>query len=619
MLGSRLPFARRASSAALLAATAAALAAAPAVAAPGVPAPPTEIFAEGFENAPAATPQQLSDYVGAAPLAMTYTAHPNWLSAAQCNGIVLTGIASDAPTCGSNPSLRTLATALGEANGVTPATANHALAAFTAGNPGAGNVQLETVDMVPLAGAGRFLAFSVDSVAVNCGVSAPLYAFSLLNPDGATPAEQEIATGPAINGCSAPFQTVGGARVKRNFSAQGIYFSGSRVGVRLRNENGSGIGNDAAIDNLRILDATPRLDKQFLSSDVAQGGTVRLRLTVTNTSDLAEKDGWSFVDALASGLRVAATPNVAIDCRDDAGGATATGGVQVTAPAGGTSVAVEGALAQGDASCAVEVDLTADVVGEAVNGAGQISSRVGIDLPPAPATVTVHGPPTVAIDGPDAVVATGTTVPGRFHCAASAGVASCTATVTLPDGSTVALRDGDPLPTGVAGDHVITAKVVDALGQERTVTRGYRVETPVPPVVPPVVPPAPEPPTGELLITKRVLTPTLRPGRSTEVRIRVTNRTSAPLTNVRVCERVPAGLRFVSSRPAARLSGGQRCWTVKRLAPGQAVTLRYRARALNRPGRVTTRATARAAVASAQANAVVRILRAPARRGGVTG
>lgn len=610
----RLPGTR---GAALLAAAIAALAgSAPASAAPGDPATPTVIFAEGFENASPTLPVRLADYVGLSPTAMTYSAHANWLDAAQCNGIIVSGGTSNDPACGYNSQLRSLADALGQVNGVTPPTANHALAAYTNGNPGADNVQLETQSTVPLAGSGRFLAFSVDSATINCFATAPLYVFQLLNPDGAEPVDQVIPTGPAINGCAAPFQAVGGARIKRNFSARGIFFSGARVGVRLRNANGSGGGNDAAVDNLQILDATPRLDKEFVEGDLLAGATGRLRLTVTNTSDLAEKDGWSFVDTLASGLKVAADPDLDVQCRDATGEPTSASGVAVDAPAGGGAIEVGGLLKQGDASCFVELAVVADAAGTYANGPDQITSHRGIDLPQGPAEIRFHGPPTVAISGPgpDAPIVTGTSVPGRYGCAATAAIESCTATVTLPDGSSVPLKDGDPVPTATPGTYTITAKVRDALGQERTVTRTYVVQAP-----PPTVPEDPAP-KGALTLSKRVLTPTLRPGRSTRVRLRVTNRTNRTLTGVVVCERVPAGMRFVSATPKAKLVGGRRCWTIGTLKPGQAVTLGYRARALNRPGRVRTRATGRAAgVRDAQASAPIRILRAPVRGGGVTG
>jgi uncharacterized repeat protein (TIGR01451 family) len=76
-------------------------------------------------------------------------------------------------------------------------------------------------------------------------------------------------------------------------------------------------------------------------------------------------------------------------------------------------------------------------------------------------------------------------------------------------------------------------------------------------------------------------------------RIRVRNPTKGEARNVKVCDRPGAGLSYVSSKPRARRSGGQRCWTIKRLGAGKSrafqVTVRV-ARGAN--GRLTNRATA---------------------------
>lgn len=104
-------------------------------------------------------------------------------------------------------------------------------------------------------------------------------------------------------------------------------------------------------------------------------------------------------------------------------------------------------------------------------------------------------------------------------------------------------------------------------------------------------------------------------------RIRVTNPTAISLANVRVCDRLPAGLAFVRSSPRAVRSGGRYCWSVGTLAPHASRTLRIVTRSLaGAGGALTNTATATARGALAQtARRVVRVLGRSTRGGGVTG
>jgi hypothetical protein len=90
------------------------------------------------------------------------------------------------------------------------------------------------------------------------------------------------------------------------------------------NLQGSGCGNDAAIDNIRVLDVTPRLDQAFGPSPVEINTPATLTYTITNTAELAVKTGWSFSGTLPNGLTATATPTT--DCVD----ATATAGPGAT-------------------------------------------------------------------------------------------------------------------------------------------------------------------------------------------------------------------------------------------------------------------------------------------------
>src|SRR5690606_8691483 len=249
--------------------------------APGSPSDPTVLFEEDFENTDGTTPVVLDDYVGVD--GQTYTAAPLWLS--NCNGVIVNyGIPfTNLANCvapGSSANLRQLAYALGVHGGGT-AEANDAVSAFTENDPGANQVEFETVNPIPLASAsGRFLTFSVDAAAKNCGVSAPRYQFSFLSATG-TP----TAAGGVINACestntvSAPALgpvAAGAINVDTYTADDSILFDGASLGIRMVNANGSGIGNDAAFDNIRILDVTPQLDKTFAPARVPVGGTSTL-------------------------------------------------------------------------------------------------------------------------------------------------------------------------------------------------------------------------------------------------------------------------------------------------------------------------------------------------------
>ncbi|MBK1787222.1 DUF7933 domain-containing protein [Prauserella cavernicola] len=353
---------------------------------PGTPQEPTPVFAEDFEYGMGVEQVLLSDYTGAPPTSPTYTADEPWLT--RCNGMIVqfpTPV-DDLGNCASTTSTantRQLAYGLGEHSGQGSAT-NHAVTAYTEGDPGADLVEFETVAPVPLASEnGRFLTFSVDTAAVNCAVSPPLYQFYLLDGDDQAPVGGEInactstttVNAPAVGALPARDVNVG------TYTSDGsVLFTGSSLGIRMTNANGSGAGNDAAFDNIRVLDVSPQLDKSFSETSVPTGGTSTLTFTITNTSELAAKNGWSFTDNLSDGLTVADPANATIDCP---GGA-------VTADPGSGSVVVTGDLDSGMASCTASVDVTSGESGSFTNGPDNIEC-VGCD-PPGDAVVEFSDP-----------------------------------------------------------------------------------------------------------------------------------------------------------------------------------------------------------------------------------
>ena len=350
---------------------------------PGTAQAPTTVFQENFENGVANAPVGLTAYTGAS--GQKYTADNVWLT--NCNGQIrnFNTPSTTQGNCGTENDaarINQLAYALGAHSGSASPAANHAVTAYTEGNPGANATEFQTASNIPLASSsGRFLTFSVDTAAINCPpvASAPLYQFAFLDQAGTA-----TNVGGQINACSSS-STVNApangsvaaitANVGTYTSNGSLLFSGSSLGIRMQNANGSGGGNDAAFDNIRILDVTPQLDKAFSPTSVQTGGTSTLTFTVTNTSELASKTGWGFTDTLPSGLTLA---------NGTVGG---TCNATTAAAAGGTSIAVTGGtLAAGQTSCTITVQVTSPVAGSFTNGPGNVT-ETGLN-PPGDTTVT---------------------------------------------------------------------------------------------------------------------------------------------------------------------------------------------------------------------------------------
>jgi hypothetical protein len=334
---------------------------------PGVPHAPAVVFSEDFEHDQGTTPEQITGYTGAAPVNQTYTANPAWLTA--CNGWIVS--LQNPPTepsgagCGTWwPRAKDLAAALGQWAGGDSGT-NHAVSAYTNADPGAGKVQLETQQPIPLTSAHRFLTFSVDAAAQNCNGAHPLLEFSLL--DG--PVSLPTFSNP-IDACANPGAVIGSTSVGTYASDGSVLFSGSSVGLRLVSPQPSGNGNDGAFDNVRLLDATPQLDTSFAADEVPVGESTDFTFTITNTSDLASKKGWSFAEQLPPGLVVADPDSVSTNCTEG----------EVTTTGSGT-VHVSGDLDTGQASCTASVKVTSAHSGTYTLCAQAISDPVGVDLP----------------------------------------------------------------------------------------------------------------------------------------------------------------------------------------------------------------------------------------------
>jgi uncharacterized repeat protein (TIGR01451 family) len=117
-----------------------------------------------------------------------------------------------------------------------------------------------------------------------------------------------------------------------------------------------------------------------------------------------------------------------------------------------------------------------------------------------------------------------------------------------------------------------------------------------------------------LRVTKVASRTSVRGGDTLQYRIRVQNPTRGEARDVRVCDRLPSGLRFVSSQPRSARRGNQRCWTIKRLGARQQRTFTVTVRAAKGAhGRKTNTVTVTSpdGARSVRARADVRVTGAP--------
>jgi LPXTG-motif cell wall-anchored protein len=327
---------------------------------------------------------------------------------------------------------------------------NHALSTDTSGGaPGnvPGNMFImpdqSAIDASSV--RGRFINFSVDAATSNCAATSPRLQF-FMNKISATGGDNEVAlnstpTDTCDSTALADYQqvqvnndpTFSSKKMDNddgsNTKGQSVTYSGytdwvntvargtvygsqaqligtdvSKLGLRLYNSatssstgkantviktwgQGTQNGNDGAIDNIRILDVTPRLTKSFSPDVTSVGATSRLTLTVNNRADNAVKDGWGFTDTLPSGLTFAANPNLGGTCLASPNAATVNADKNSNA-----LVVTNGKLGGAGAgqtltNCTIQVDVTSTTAALYSNGQDNMSQQVGIDGPTTPAKV----------------------------------------------------------------------------------------------------------------------------------------------------------------------------------------------------------------------------------------
>ncbi|QNE34310.1 DUF11 domain-containing protein [Leifsonia shinshuensis] len=368
---------------------------------PAVPNDPVPLFAETFSNhADGIFVTTVDAYVGSG--GTTYRADPFWANTSQCNGFVLNA-RSTQPSgyCGDQAkewnAVQAKAKQLGVILGQQDADDNYALSMNTSSaRPPANETLMLGSSPISLAGSGRFLTVRSAFAASNdicppSDATSPLLQYSLVDGDGVrhTVTDQPINvhSDPRGEWTSVPVDRFRGCVKAAEFVADdSALITTDTVQLEIRNlSREAAMGNDGAIDNVEILDATPQLDKSFSPQSVPVGGVSTLTFTVTNTSDFAAKKGWSFTDALPSGMTVASSPNTGGTCVAD-----------VTADPGAAQFAVaNGELALDDVSCTITVDVSA-APGAYQNCAANITASAGLDLP-ACAAVTFEAPVALSV------------------------------------------------------------------------------------------------------------------------------------------------------------------------------------------------------------------------------
>ncbi|MFW8744897.1 DUF7507 domain-containing protein, partial [Mesorhizobium japonicum] len=273
--------------------------------------------------------------------------------------------------------------------------------------PGSNLVDFKTVGTRALAsGNGRFLKVSADFAALNCSTSdpslGPSYGLTLFDAQG-----NRTSVGTGFDPCSGTAVQSPTAYVKyvdfgdggpdyipidpatvhvATFESDTLLFTAPRVGLEIRNANGSKIGNDGAMDNIRILDVTPSVALTADQLQAEAGQSVRLTYTVTNTSELGSKYGWSFSTPLPSGLVLSSTPDFSSDCDV----------LSSSADPGADHIDMVGHLGAGVASCSVAVSVTSPTAADYVVDWSNGAQYLGLD-PSGATTLTFTAPPNPSI------------------------------------------------------------------------------------------------------------------------------------------------------------------------------------------------------------------------------
>ncbi|MCS5715318.1 LPXTG cell wall anchor domain-containing protein [Herbiconiux sp. CPCC 205716] len=483
----------------------------------GVTEPATQTWIETFEQGVGTTPIRVDQYATS-----RYTGSAFWLNVNNCNGVVVNYNATfpATPFCtlgdatGSRFKVARMADVLGQVqanvaagtvnpggatdttpvNGSTATTrANHGVTAMTSaaqGTQAANQVVLESVGAVgpTPATADRYYSMSIDVSEDSCAArpggqnnnsrldlalvtgttvrpltTAPIVACTVTNgryTSNVFPADNQ--TDPWGTGSPS-------TRAGRFFTDTAVLLTPAQAAaarVRLTNQESDVAGNDFSFDNLRLLDSTPSLDKEFSPLTVPAGVASTLTFTVTNTTELAAKPDWGFTDALPAGLVVApstsGSPAIGGTCTSTTGAAYA-----VTAAEGSSTITVAGGdLAAGAASCTVTVAVLSNSGGTYTNGPSNVTTVLNA---PDATTLTVEPPTTVTIRKN---VVSRAQAADQFRLALVSGASEVASATT--SGSALGLQTQQVGPVNVTrGATYTVGETVVTSAQLRTYTSSY--------------------------------------------------------------------------------------------------------------------------------------------------
>ena len=297
---------------------------------------------------------------------------------------------------------------------------NHVTTSYTTGTTAPG-VMLQFSRPIPVT-PGSYYQFSVDIGSQSCtiGAAGALPQFSLTQADGT----QSNAFSSPINTCAAGTPGLvqygpGGnnqrtTRVATFFGDTALRATGTTLGVRVDNLQGTANGNDTAFDNIVVLDTTPKLDKQFSTGPLpggafSGGNTGTLTFTVTNTFNPTNpavpsgpKLGWTFTDALPAGLQLVNPSAFTTTCVN---GALTSVGNTLTATGDLSGASTSATLK----SCTFTVGVTSNTSGTYTNGPGNVTT-VGL-LAPGSTSISFVAPPAGGVCTDQAYLAQGATSP----------------------------------------------------------------------------------------------------------------------------------------------------------------------------------------------------------------
>jgi hypothetical protein len=358
--------------------------------APSTQPAPTTVWAEDFENGLSSSQTSvIQSYTGTST---GYTTDPAWQD--HCDGVIISGalsnISDNSGMATSNNGcngdsgwyifwneLKVMARGLQNwrtavANNTTfdpanPSNGNHMVSAYTlttSGDlPSTEPVVLKTVNALPVS-AGRFYSLSLDTLFESCDLAGqPSIFFYLggtaLNSSPLNP----CATGTKITYTSPnDLSGNGGSRdayVQQLISNPIILGTAGSVQLEVRNTQTVTNGNDGGFDNFQLLDVTPSLGVAYQYSSTPLHSVGTLTYTVKNTTDNYAKPGFSFNQALPSGV-VRSGSSVGGTCTNTANTPATTATVT-----GSTSLAIAGSLPAGT-ECTIIINVTSS--GTAVAG-----------------------------------------------------------------------------------------------------------------------------------------------------------------------------------------------------------------------------------------------------------